>query len=182
VVVQSNTFSQVGFGNYLLAVTGPQPTPAQLILETSGSAPGAAAALDSPLFFKDPFPIVNVANTLNPGTDRNTRVILFVMNLQLAQGETASSVVVNLVDSNNQTHDVAAEDVRLVPNVPFTQVIFRLPDNLSPGTCTIRIRAHGQSSNAGTMRIRIQNVPARSTSDSVLTKRVMLNNYDAPSG
>lgn len=133
----------------------PQPGPAQLILETSGPVTGAAAALDSLLFLRDPFPIVNPANLLNPGVDRNTRVVVFVMNLQLAQGETASSVVVNLTGSNNQSFDVPAEDVRLIPNLEFTQVIFRLPDNLSAGTCTIRIKAHGQISNAGTIRIGI---------------------------
>jgi hypothetical protein len=98
---------------------------------------------------------VNGADLLNLGSDRNTRVIVFVTNLQLAQGETSSSIVVNLIDSNNQSYDVPAEDVRLVPNFDFTQVIFRLPDNLSAGTCTIKIKAHGQVSNTGTIRIRI---------------------------
>jgi hypothetical protein len=77
------------------------------------------------------------------------------MNLQLAQGETSSSVVVNLTDSNNQSYDVAAEDVRPVPNVNFTQVIFRLPDSLPSGTCIVTVKARGQVSNAGTIRIRI---------------------------
>jgi uncharacterized protein (TIGR03437 family) len=35
----------------------------------------------------------------------------------------------------------------------FTQVKVRLPDNLPPGTCTVTIRAHGRSSNVGTIRI-----------------------------
>ena len=131
------------------------PIPVQLILETSGPVTGAAAALDALLFLRDPFPIVNPANLFNSGVDRNTRVIVFVMNLQLAQGETAASVIVNLTGSNNQIFDVPAEDVRVLPNVDFTQVIFRLPDNLSAGTCTIRIKAHGQVSNAGTIRIGI---------------------------
>jgi hypothetical protein len=78
-----------------------------------------------------------------------------VKNLQLAPGEPASSVVVNLIEGNNQTYDIAAEDVRLVPNVNFAQVIFRLPDNLAVGTCTITVKAHGQLSNSGTIRIRI---------------------------
>ena len=130
-------------------------TSVQLLLEASGPTSNQVAALDSVLFVRDPFPVVNGADLLNLGVDRNTRVIVFVMNLQLAQGETSSSVVVNLIDSNNQSYDLAAEDVRLVPNFDFTQVIFRLPDNLSAGTCTIKIKAHGQISNAGTMRIRI---------------------------
>jgi hypothetical protein len=131
------------------------PPPFQLLLDESGPASNQAAALDSILFLRDPFAIVNGADFFNLGVDRNTRVIIFLTNLQLAQGETSSSVVVNLIDSNNQSYDIAAEDVRPVPNFNFTQVIFRLPDNLPVGTCTIKVKAHGQISNAGTIRIRI---------------------------
>jgi hypothetical protein len=113
------------------------------------------AALDAMLLTRDPFPVVNAANVLNKGPDRNTRVILFVMNLQLAQGETASAVVVSLVDANNHSYQVAAEQVQPVTNFPFTEVIFRLPDNLPVGTCTLSVKAHGQISNVGTIRIRI---------------------------
>jgi len=133
----------------------PTPTPLQLPLDESGPTSTQVAALDSVLFLRDPFPVVNGANLLNLGVDRNTRVIVFVINLQLAQGEISSSVVVNLTDSNNQSYDVAAEEVRLVPNFNFTQVTFRLPDNLPAGTCSIIIKAHGQVSNLGTIRIRI---------------------------
>jgi len=128
--------------------------PLQLILDESGPDPIQAAALDSMLFLRDPFPAVNGANVLNQGPDRNARIIVFVMNLQLAQGETSSSVVVNLVDSSNQSYDVAAENVQAVPNFNFTQLIFRLPDNVIPELCIIRVKAHGQSSNSATMRIR----------------------------
>jgi len=111
--------------------------------------------VDPVLFTRDPFPVLNGADLLNLETDRNTRVILFVTNLQLGPGEPSSSVIVNLTDSNNQSYDLAAEDVRPVPNFTFTQVIFRLPDNLPVGTCAVTVKAHGQSSNAGTFRIRI---------------------------
>jgi len=76
------------------------------------------------------------------------------MNLQLLRGETPSAVTVSLVDSNNQPYDIAAEDVRPVPNSPFTQVVFRLPDNTPIGTCIITLKAHGQTSNSGSIRIR----------------------------
>jgi hypothetical protein len=133
----------------------PTATPLQLLLDQSGPASDQVAALDSILFLRDPFPVVNGANLLNLGVDRNTKISVLVMNLQLTQGESSSSVLVNLIDSNNQSYDVAAEDVRLVPTFNFTQVIFRLPNNLPAGTCTIKIKAHGQISNAGTIRIRI---------------------------
>ncbi|HEX8709797.1 MAG TPA: hypothetical protein VF723_16265, partial [Pyrinomonadaceae bacterium] len=130
------------------------PSAPRLILDESGPDPNQAAAIDSMLFLRDPFPVVNAANVLNQGTDRNTRLIIFVTNLQLAAGETASSVVVSLLGSNNQSYELAAEDVRAVPNFNFTQVVFRLPDNLAPGTCTIKVKAHAQASNSGTIRIK----------------------------
>jgi uncharacterized protein (TIGR03437 family) len=126
----------------------------QVFLDPTGSDLNRVAAVDSVLFLRDPFPVVNPANQLNPGLDKNTRVIIFVTDLQLAQGETASSVVVNLTDQNNQSYDVAAEDVRTVPNFSFIQITFRLPSNLPNGTCVLRVTAHGQSSNIGTIRIK----------------------------
>jgi hypothetical protein len=126
----------------------------QLLLDQSGPALDQLAALDSILFLRDPFPVVNSSDALNLGVDRNTRVIIFVTNLQLAQGETSSAVVVSLVDSNNQSYDVAAEDVRFLSSIGFTQVIFRLPNSLSVGTCTIKVKAHSQVSNGGAISIR----------------------------
>ena len=128
--------------------------PIQLLLDTSSPLSDQVAALDSLLFLRDPFPVLNVANLLNPLPDRNTRVILFVANLQLLQNETASAVIVNLVDSNNQSYDLAAEDVRPVPNSAFAQIILRLPNNLATGPCTLMVRAYGQISNTGKMTIR----------------------------
>jgi len=132
----------------------PTPTPIQLMLDLSGPGANQVAALNT-LFLRDPFPVMSSANFLNPGVDKNTRVTVFVTNLLLLPGETSSSVIVNLTDSNNQIYDTAAEDVRLVPDFNFTQVTFRLPNNLSTGTCVIRVKAHGQVSNAGNLRIRI---------------------------
>jgi hypothetical protein len=141
-----------GTRDYILNVDA---VPLQLLLDESSPTSNQVAAIDSILFLTDPFLVVNGANLLNLGVDRNTRIIVFAKTLQLAQGETSSSVVVNLIDSNNHSYDISAEDVRLVPNFDFTQVIFRLPDNLPAGTCTIIIKAHGQVSNPGTIRIRI---------------------------
>lgn len=131
----------------------PSPTssPIQLILEQSGPSPNQAAALDSELFLRDPFSVENPANLFNQGTDRNTRVMIFVKNFQLMPGEPSSSVIINLTNSNNQ-HDIPAEDVRPVPNSAFSQVIFRLPNDLAPGTSTVTVKAHGQVSNSATIR------------------------------
>ena len=138
-----------------------QSSSVQLMLDQSGPAPDQLAALDAILFLRDPFPVVNFGNVFTQGTDRNTRVVVFALNLQLAPGENSSAVVVNLIDSNKQSYDVAAEDVRPVPNFAFTQVTFRLPDNLPTGTCIVRIKAHGQTSNSGTIRTTGLSLPSR---------------------
>lgn len=126
--------------------------PLQLLLDSTGPAVDQIASLDSIRFLRDPF-VVSSSALLNLGSDRNTRVIVFVRNLQLAAGETASSVLVNLVDANNQSFDVAADVVRTVPNNDFVQVIFRLPGTLAVGRCAVMVKAHGQTSNTGSIRI-----------------------------
>ena len=124
-----------------------------LILEEIGPNPNQASALDSLLLLRDPFPVHSIAEWFNFGPDRNTRVMVFVANLQLNPGETNSAVVVNLIDSNNQNYDVPAEDVRLDLITGFAQVTFRLPDTLFPGACTVQVKAHGHVSNSALIRI-----------------------------
>jgi len=124
----------------------------QLGIEQFGPVGTQALAMEATSMLRDPFPVVS-SNPLYNGTDKNTRVMIYLNNLQLGVGETAASVAVNLLDSGAHSFDIAAEDVRSVPNSLFTQVTFRLPSNLAVGTCTITVKAHGQSSNAGTFRI-----------------------------
>ena len=57
-----------------------------------------------------------------------------------------------LVDSNNQSFDIPAQDVRFAPN--FVQVTFRLPDNIAVGACVVKIKGHNKVSNVGTIRIK----------------------------
>jgi hypothetical protein len=123
----------------------------QILLDQSGPAGDQASAVDSVLSLRDPFLVVNSANVINPGADPNTRVVIFVSNLA---GVPASSIVVNLIDNNNQSYDIPAQDVRVVPNFDFTQVTFRLPSNLPAGTCRIKVTAPGLFSNTATFRIR----------------------------
>src|SRR5258705_439465 len=138
-----------GTSNNVTVINGADTPLLQLILDETGQV----GAVDSMLLVRDPFPLINSAILLNLGFDRNTRVTVFVSNLALAQGEPPSSVVINLTGSNNQTYDIPAEDVRPVSNVALTQIIFRLPDNLSAGTCNLAVKAHGLTSNPGAMRI-----------------------------
>jgi hypothetical protein len=131
------------------------PLPLRLILDESGPAVNQAAALDSVLFLRDPFLVVNPNNRLNNLSDRNTRLMVFAENLQLTSSEPPSSVVVNLVDSNSQTRNVPAESVTSlsVSTLNLTQIVFRLPDGLPAGTYTMTLTAHSQISNAAIVRI-----------------------------
>ncbi|MFY9621540.1 MAG: choice-of-anchor Q domain-containing protein [Pyrinomonadaceae bacterium] len=123
----------------------------QLLLDTSGPDANQLAALDSLLLIRDPFRVQNTATWFT--SEPNTRVILFALDLQLNSGESPSVVKVILVDGNGQTHEVAADDVRTMPNTTFTQVTFRLPDALAAGTCQAMIKVHDRISNTGTFRI-----------------------------
>jgi hypothetical protein len=142
-------------GSGLLAggqVVTSQPT-LILILEELGPIPNQATALDSILHLRDPFSLQNIATWFYPSADHNTRVVVFVGNLQLDPGEASSAVVVSLIDSHNQSFDVAAEDVRTEPITGFGQVTFRLPDTLFSGDCQVQVKWHGHISNAAIIRI-----------------------------
>ena len=125
----------------------------QLLLEESGPTVNQAAAIDALLFVRDPFHVQRLQTVLNLGADHNTRVMVLAANLTLNQGETSAAVTITLVDGNGQTFTVPAEDVRAVPDTSFSQIIFRLPDNLAAGVCLVTINVHGQTSNTGTIRI-----------------------------
>ncbi len=124
--------------------------PLQLILEVSGPALDQAAAFDSILWIRDPFPIVNSGNLLVPASDRNTRVAIFVANMP---NVAASSVVVNLIDSNNTSFDITPQDVHEFTELQFTQVTFRLPNGMASGTCRVKVTTQNLVSNTATFRI-----------------------------
>lgn len=153
-VTLSNPTGGAVLGTPATAVLTIKTPPLFLILEESALDPTQVAAVDSFSFTRDPFLVIPMIELLGQGADKNTRVLVFVTNLQLAPNDVASTVRVNLVDSGGQTHDIGAEDISVVPGFNFMQIRFRLPDNLLPGACTIKISAHDQESNTGTIRIR----------------------------
>ena len=112
------------------------------------------AAVDSVLLIRDPFPVINGnGNQLKKSSDPNTRVVLFVLNLQLSPGQPASVVQIGLTGPGAPQF-LAAESVRSIPGVELTQVTFRLPNNAPPGTYQVQLFAFGQVSNIGTIRIK----------------------------
>ena len=132
----------------------PTPAPLQLLLSDSGSVANQVAALDALSFLKDPFGLFGGPQGLKAAVDPNTRIVIIVQNLQLLPGESSSSIIVRFVNSIQQNRDIAAEDVRSVPNFDFAQVTFRLPDHFGVDDYTVSVMAHGQVSNSGVIRIR----------------------------
>ena len=133
--------------------TAPNGPPA-VFLAQNPPAPNLLAAFDSVLQTTDPFLVINPANVLKNPNDPNTRVVIFVLNLELYLGETPAAVTIDLTDANGGVHNVSAEDVRPIPNgFGFAQVTFRLPNNLAAGTCQVKVVAHNLTSNVGAIRI-----------------------------
>jgi hypothetical protein len=126
-----------------------------LLLEENGSVSTQLAAVDSVTLLKDPFPVTN-GSELKNASDPNTRVILFVLNLQLSPGQLPNVVQIGLTGPapGGVPQFIFAEDVRSIPGVDLTQVIFRLPHNLPPGTYQVQLFVLGQVSNIGTIRIK----------------------------
>jgi hypothetical protein len=118
--------------------------PLQLLVENSGGT----AAVDNPSFLRDPFALLSNSLLSGNGTDHNARVAIFLQNLA-----PSSPVVVHLLDNAGANFDLAPEAVVGIPNTTFTEVVFRLPDNLATGPCAISVRAQGQTTNSGTIRI-----------------------------
>jgi uncharacterized repeat protein (TIGR01451 family) len=131
----------------------PPLLPLFLLLEENGPAADQVSAVDTLLMLRDPFPVTNTGHLRNP-IDPNTRIIVFALNLDMQTGEPPAAVTVNLIDANGATYNVPAEDVRSVAGFTFKQVIFRLPNNLAPGTTQVRLIAHTVTSNSGTIRIK----------------------------
>jgi hypothetical protein len=123
-----------------------------MLLEESGPDPNQAAAMESVLGLRDPFNLF-MPDWFTPGVNENTRVTLFAQGLQLNPGEQPSAVRVILQTNNGQFFNIAAEDVRQTRGTEFTQVVFRLPNTLPPGPCTVSIFAHSRQTNFGTIRI-----------------------------
>lgn len=125
--------------------------PPQLLLEENGPGASQLVAVDSVLFLRDPFPIINPANWARSAADPNTRVIIFASSLPPLP---ANLVDVVLSPPSGFPQFLKAESVRAVPGSDFTQVVFRLPNNLPPGTCHIQLFVLGQGSTSGTIRIK----------------------------
>jgi hypothetical protein len=112
-----------------------------ILLEQTGSQ--RTVALDSVIFTKEIFPIINERNF---SSDQRTRLAVFAIGLKLAAGETASAVTATAEDSQGTIRPLTVEFVGKVPNFAWlTQVVVKLSDQIVPGDVKIRISLHGET-------------------------------------
>ena len=83
------------------------------------------------------------------GTDNQTRIMLFAMNLTLQPGDTVSSISVEAEDFAHHVYQLPVEYVGSVPDQPWaTSVVVRLSDGMDDlGDVLIRVSYRGVSSN-----------------------------------
>ncbi len=133
--------------------SSPIPFPSiQLVMAAPPSPSDSAAALDSVLRTRDPFPTVNSTNLIR-GSDLRTRVQLLVSYVRLSPGEAIDAVTVQARDGANNVYALGVEDVRNVPNTTLSQVTVRLSEDLPNGPISLRVGLHGKVSDWGTIMI-----------------------------
>jgi uncharacterized protein GlcG (DUF336 family) len=105
-----------------------------------------ALALDCVTRLREPFPL---SSSIQWGTDKRTRLMLFAMNLSLQPGETASHVTADAEDAAHRIYPLTVEYVGPVPEQPWaTAIIVRLSDELGEvGDVLVRVAYRGVGSN-----------------------------------
>ncbi len=91
-------------------------------------------------------------STVSPvkfGTDNQTRIMLFAMNLTLQTGDTVASVSVEAEDFAHQVYQLPVEYIGAVADQPWaTSVVVRLSDDLNDvGDVLVRLSYRGLASN-----------------------------------
>ncbi|HYX40482.1 MAG TPA: hypothetical protein VE821_02230, partial [Pyrinomonadaceae bacterium] len=110
-----------------------------------------AIALEPLSRMRDPFPVATVSFV--SGADTRTRVLFFVMNLDLLPGEGANALTADGEDSTHRLYKFKVEDTSPVPGFEgLQQVTVRLSDDIGDvGDILLRLNLHGVASN----RVRI---------------------------
>ncbi|MCM3871876.1 MAG: carboxypeptidase regulatory-like domain-containing protein [Pyrinomonadaceae bacterium] len=132
--------------SFIASVQG-QTRPLVLISETTSTR---AIALESITFAGQPFPVTSL---ISWGPDQRTRVIVFVLNLQLQPGEALGNVTADAEDGTHIHYPLDVESVEPVPSQPWMSAVYlRLSDQMgNQGDVLVRIRHQGRASN----RVRI---------------------------
>jgi glucose/arabinose dehydrogenase len=145
--VVTNTLGTATSNEAMLTVTAPAPV---LMTEETSDL---AAALDSAIFMRDPFPIINLFNF---SSDQRTRIMLFGTNLELLPNETVTAITAKAEDAQMNVFPLTVEFIGKPAGMePLSEVIVRLPDNLPTGQSVfVSVTLRGQTSNKVRVRIK----------------------------
>jgi glucose/arabinose dehydrogenase len=141
-----------GINGFVSRVRFNNPTPQAPVIVTEPNS-DSAVALDSVWMVRDPFPLTT---PFNLSADGRTRVMLFVLNLDLQPGETASAITARAEDGASNVFPLTVEFAGRVPNFDWlTQVVVRLPDNTPAAqSLLVSVTLRGQTSNKARIRMR----------------------------
>jgi len=144
--VITNAFGTATSNEATLTVTAPPP----LLVAEENSDIGLA--LDSTIFLRDPFPLINI---LNFSSDQRTRIMLFGNSLELLPNETMTAIMARAEDAQMNVFPLTVEFVgKPIGMEPLTEVVVKLPDNLPAGQSVfVSVSLRGQTSNKVRVRI-----------------------------
>jgi uncharacterized protein (DUF1800 family) len=127
----------------VLAAAGVTRSAPVIITENSSTR---AIAVDSVSKMRDPFSINSPGQV---GSDRRTRVVFFVLNLDLLAGEGAKALTADAEDGAGTHYALTVEDVRDVPDFEALKQVTVLldPSMDNIGDVLVRINLHGVASN-----------------------------------
>jgi len=112
-----------------------------------------ALALDSVTWTAEPF---SVASTTNFSTDQRTRVSLFVVNLELNQGEPISVITAQAEDSIGQIFPLTVEYFGAAPNFSWLkQVVVKLPTEIANSVdVKVTLKSHDTAGNTVMLKVK----------------------------
>ena len=130
---------------FTVTITDNEPAPGLKLATATNS--DRAIALNAASFMAEVFGLTTVPTF---GLDNRTRLLFFVENLP-----SNTPVIVEADDSLQNHFQLAVESISELPGSnPFSQVMVRLPDNLTPGDVIVKISAGDLFSNK--VRITVQ--------------------------
>ena len=108
--------------------------------------------LDGVLQTRDPLS----SSTTYLGAVDQTRLQLFMVDMELYSGETLSIISVTGTDAQQVSHTFQVEDLRKVPGVPWlSQLTVKVPsDVVGPTELLVTVTARGQASNTAKLRVK----------------------------
>jgi len=111
-----------------------------------------ALALDSVTWTSEPF---GIAGDHNFSTDQRTRVSLFVVNLELNQGEPLSTIMAQAENLIGQIFPLTVEYFGAVPNFPWLkQVVVKLPTEIANGAdVKVTLKSHDTAGNTVLLKV-----------------------------